>query len=150
METLNPFADKGFVRVGNVISKAPGFMRGIQDGHPASAVRIEAKFDIKPSTDEQKLNKLERTYLAYLRRLNPPHIGIQNITLKLGDDLRYTPDFSTIDENGRFVFHETKGPFYADDARVKLLAAARQFRMFTFLLVKQTKGLTWQIEEVAP
>ena len=111
-------------------------------------VPVACNLTIKPSTDEQKLNKTERGYLAYLRRLNPEPIGIQNITLKLGDDCRYTPDFNYINENGRLVFAETKG-FFRDDAKVKLKVAARLYRWADFHLVVKY-GVGWKIETVNP
>jgi len=73
---------------------------------------------------------------------------IQNITLKLGDDCRYTPEFNYVDEKGRFTIVEVKG-FMRDDAQVKLKVAARLFRRFNFVLVKK-KGTGWDISEVKP
>lgn len=74
------------------------------------------------------------------------------LTLRLGDDLRYTPDWLVwlvSDGNGRPVIelHEVKGGFIRDDARVKLHAAAKQFPMFTFRKCQFTKG-SWTITEV--
>jgi hypothetical protein len=98
------------------------------------------------STDEKKLNKLEKAWLRELRRLNPPWIGIQCVTLKLADDCRYTPDFPTIDPNGLIVFYETKG-FMRDDAAVKIKVAARLFRWAKFVLVTKEKG-QWVQKEI--
>jgi len=118
------------------------------DQTPGSGVCVppRANFIIKPSTDEQKLNKTERRYLGELRRLGYPYIGIQNITLKLADDTRYTCDFNFLDENGHLVFDEVKG-FFRDDAKVKIKVAARQYRMFKFRVVRKTKT-GWDIQEV--
>lgn len=92
------------------------------------------------STDEEKLNKLEVAWLRELRLLFPAEaIGVQSITLKLGNDTRYTPDFWTVDVNGQLTFWETKG-FFRDDAKVKIKIAARQFRYFRFVLVEKKKG----------
>lgn len=104
---------------------------------------------LQPSTDEQKLNKLERSWLVELRLLYPADsIGIQSITLKLADGVRYTPDFNVMDANGQLWFHETKG-FMRDDARVKLRVAARMYRRFRFKLIMRRKG-QWIEEEVQP
>src|ERR1035437_3171040 len=65
-------------------------------------------FVIKPSTDEAKLNKTERARLAHLRMLGLTPVGIQDITLKLGDDCRFTPDFNYIC-GGQFYFEDVKG-----------------------------------------
>jgi hypothetical protein len=102
---------------------------------------------VQKSTDEQKLNKLETAWLAEMRRRNYEWIGVQNITLKLADDLRYTPDFSA-KVGGDLVFFETKG-FFRDDARGKLKTAARQFPLFRFVLVTKEK-MQWTETPVKP
>lgn len=101
-----------------------------------------------PCTDEDKLNKTERAYLARLRLLRPEFIGIQNITFKLGDDCRFTPDFSYIDANGVLVFVDVKG-FQRDDALVKIKTAARQFRLFRFVIAKKV-GHEWEETPIKP
>lgn len=93
---------------------------------------------IVQSTDEANLNKLERAWLLTMRARRLENIGIQNITLKLADRCRYTPDFSAI-VNGEFTFFETKG-FFRDDAKVKIKSAARIFRWAKFVLVEKKKG----------
>lgn len=91
------------------------------------------------STDEDRLNKLERAWLAEMRiRFNGMPIGIQDITLKLAFDCRFTADFSIWTTNGLTLF-ETKG-FFRDDAKVKLQVAARMFPAITFILVQRIKG----------
>lgn len=92
----------------------------------------------EPKT-EMKLNKTERRFLEVLRGRDYRHIGIQDITLRLGFDTRYTPDFSTVDQDGVFAFWEAKG-FMRDDARVKLYVAAKQFPFFVFFMVRWENG----------
>lgn len=137
----NPFADKGYFEKDGVLVKAdaPGI---------AAAFICDPYFRVTQSTDEQRLNKTESAYLAVLR-CQHSEVGIQNITLKLGDDCRYTPDFNVLDENGRFAFHEVKGGFFRDDAKVKLQVAARQFRMFHFVLVRKN-GTGWDLTDIKP
>lgn len=106
------------------------------------------------STDESKLNKLEAAWLAEMRYRGIRNIGIQDITLKLGDDCRYTMDFTGIDphkNNLRCAF-EVKGGLFRDDAKVKLKVAAREFRhVFTFFLVtRDNKSKVWTVEQVNP
>jgi hypothetical protein len=113
----------------------------------ADAVDQIVDFEIKPSTDEAKLNKTEKAWLEELRRRGVVNIGIQDVTFKLGADLRYTPDFNAL-INGRWVYWEVKG-FMRDDARVKLLAAARKYRHLDFVLVTREKG-HWIETEVRP
>ena len=94
---------------------------------------------ISKTSDEAKLNKLEKSWLARMRLLYPTeNIGVQNITLKLADDCRYTPDFNAVDANGQIVFYECKG-FFRDDAKVKIKVAARLFRWARFILVTKAK-----------
>lgn len=95
---------------------------------------------ISKTTDEEKLNKLERDWLRELRLMHPKeNIGIQSITLKLANDCRLTPDFWTVDPNGQHIFWETKG-YMRGDADVKLRVAARLFLQFRFILVTREKG----------
>lgn len=88
---------------------------------------------INPTKDENALNKTEAAFLAKLRAEKWDWIGIQSITLKLGDDCRYTPDFVTL-RDGSLVVWEVKG-FFRDDAKVKIKAAARSFPFFNFIVV---------------
>jgi len=70
------------------------------------------------------------------------------VTLKLADGVRYTPDFLVIRGDGTAEFHEVKGGFIRDDARVKLRVAARQFPEFVFQLAQCTRG-QWTVTEIA-
>ena len=101
--------------------------------------RLKTAFTLKPSRDEEKLNKTEKQFLAELRSRQFPWLGIQCVTLKLGDDCRYTPDFVALTFGGEMHFFEVKG-FMQDDARVKIMTAARQFRWATFVLVRKESG----------
>lgn len=100
------------------------------------------------NTDEAKLNKTEAEYLMYIRCLGFAWIGVQNITLKLGHDCRYTPDFVTVDKNGHLDVREVKG-FFRDDAKVKIKVAARMFPWMTFQVVRKAKT-GWEHQIVKP
>ena len=101
------------------------------------------------STDEAKLNKTERAFLQFLRVARSGcWIGVQNITLKLADDTRYTPDLSCVGTQGNLHFWEVKG-FWRDDARVKIKVAARMFPWARFTAVQRIKG-EWKFEEIKP
>lgn len=116
------------------------------------ATRGAADIVLKPSTDEAKLNKTERAFLQWLRALGEyRNIDCQAVTLKLGDDCRYTPDLTAIHcATGARAAFEVKG-FMRDDALVKLKVAARKFRwLFHFLLVRREKSGNWKITEVKP
>jgi hypothetical protein len=103
---------------------------------------------LSPSTDEKKLNKTEKAFLNVLRSRGLQWIGIQNITLKLADDTRYTPDFFYI-HDGKLNANEVKG-FFRDDAKVKIKVAARLFPWIRFTLVFKGKGSAWEYREVKP
>ncbi len=140
---MNPFSYKGFEEI------VPGHLSRavIVDARPSDAT-AKARLSISPSPDESKLNKTERAYLQVLRAGGFHFVGIQNITLKLGDDCRYTPDFNHLDEDGRLIFSEVKG-FMRDDALVKLKVAARVFSIFQFVLVRKN-GSGWDVSEIKP
>lgn len=113
------------------------------------ALTKEQEPDFK-TTDERKLNKTEAAYLDYLKsRDDNEWIGVQNITLKLADDCRYTCDFSVVGANGRLIMLEVKG-FFRDDAKVKIKVAARLFPWIQFIVVQKTKGVGWTHTEVKP
>jgi len=98
-----------------------------------------------------EMNKLEAEFFERLELRR--HAGeltcvhFEAMTLKLGPDLRYTPDFMVQGSEGGLIwFYETKG-FIRDDGRVKIIAAAQMFPMFTFYLARKQRG-AWQVEEV--
>ena len=101
-----------------------------------------------PTTDEQKLNKTEKSYLALLR-LQGYNPGIQNVTVKLAYDLRYTPDFTYYDSNDHFVLVDTKGGFTREDAWIKAKMAAHQFPRWIWQVVSKTRD-GWEIKVVKP
>ena len=99
-------------------------------------------FVINPSHDESKLNKTERAYLSLLRaRKDVDWIGIQNVTLKIGDDCRLTCDFVYLCA-GRLTFVDTKGAFIREDSTIKIKCAARMFPWATFVVAQKISG-TW-------
>ena len=108
----------------------------------------------RESTDVQKLNKTERRFYEYLwARIPFRYLGVQSITLKIGDDCRYTPDFVTMTSNvnGMEIYAwEVKG-FMRDDALVKLKVAARMYQWICFKLVRWNKEtVSWDIKDVKP
>lgn len=108
----------------------------------------KAHLHVRMSTDEAKLNKLERAWLAHLREQRYQWLGIQNVTVKLADDCRLTPDFSYLGHDGRFYMDDVKG-FQREDAFLKMKFAARQFSHFVFQIVTRKNGL-WDIREMKP
>lgn len=69
---------------------------------------LKTQLVMKPTTDEAKLNGLERQWLGVLRERGFDWIGIQPLGLKLADNCRYHPDFVTL-RDGQLIAWETKG-----------------------------------------
>lgn len=109
-----------------------------------------------------QMNKLESEFFVYLKAERPgAQVLAQSVTLKLGNGVRFTPDFFVMadatNEHERpvteLVAYETKGEFMRDDAAVKLKVAAAIYPQIRFHLVTKRKkklGGGWAIEEVLP
>ena len=96
------------------------------------------------------LNKTERAFLGHLKRQDcGARVYAQSITLKLGNGVRYTPDFVAVAPGDYFHAYEVKG-FMRDDAAVKLKVAASTYRWIKFHLVTKRKGGGWDIQAVLP
>lgn len=92
------------------------------------------------------MNKTEASYeFTFLG--GRPH-GFEEITLKLADDCRYTPDFWVLADDDVLEFHEIKG-FWRDDAKVKIRLAAKLFPQFRFRAYRKDKS-GWQVEPFGP
>ncbi len=72
------------------------------------------------------------------------------ITLRLGDRVRYTPDFYVRPRAGAIKLHEVKGPQYWEQARVKLGAAAALYPEFEFFLVRVRRLQIESITRIEP
>lgn len=88
------------------------------------------------------MNKTERAYMAHLEAEG--RVGtvlwyrFEGMTLKLGEDCRFTPDFVVMRPDGFIELHDVKGakknkvngviePWIEEDARVKLRTCAEMF-----------------------
>lgn len=100
------------------------------------------------TTDEANLNKTELAFLRFIRA-DPKikEVHVQDMTFKLANDCRLTPDFSYI-FMGRQVFIDVKG-FQREDALIKMKMAARKFPQFDFYIVKKAQG-GWAFNKVKP
>lgn len=82
------------------------------------------------------MNRTEATYaqgLEALRRAGRVEAyWYEGITLKLGPDCRYTPDFLVQMSDGELQLHECKG-FRRDDAMVKLRTCLDKFPFRIFV-----------------
>jgi len=72
------------------------------------------------------------------------------ITLRLGDRVRYTPDFYLRRLDGSIELHEVKGPYAYEDARIKLQVAAAMYPEFHFFLVRWKRRLLDSITRIRP
>lgn len=88
----------------------------------------------------RKMNKLEARYAEYLEAQKG--LGevlwydYEAITLRLGDDCRYIPDFLVLVRSGHLEVRETKG-FWEDDAKVKIRVAAELYPVFRFVAIQE-------------
>lgn len=139
-EDIKRWTEKGLKVVG------VGF--GMNENNPAPAgatTGIE-----KLVAPKKKMNKTEQAYAnlleLYKRSGDVFHYGFEELTLKLGNDTRYTPDFFVVKYNGmndrppQIEFHEVKGGFIRDDSRVKFQCARKQFPFFKFKMMQYVKG----------
>ena len=104
-----------------------------------------------------RARKMNATETAWSQELDRRGIKWrwEAITLRLANDCRYTPDFSAYRESWNGVcFWEVKRawkgkkrPHIEDDARVKLLVAAKEYQEFHFWLVWYD-GQEWHEEKV--
>lgn len=113
-----------------------------------AAITPVASHAIAPSTEVSKLNKTERAYHQHLVCMNYQWLGVQNITLKLANDCRLTPDFAYLDKDGHLVMIDVKG-FQREDALIKMKVAARMFPWIRFAIVKKDAS-GWNYKEVKP
>ena len=117
----------------------------IKDG----VVMAKASLSPRPS----KMNKSEQAYARHLESLlrlgQIAHYKYEAVTLKLGDDCRYTADFLVIGTDGQVELHDVKARWQSkgkvhieDDARVKLsVASSTVFPFFTFKTVWLDQGI---------
>lgn len=125
----------------------------------AITTAIHKRGRVRPRKGE--MNKTEAAYAAQLelsRRTNAIAMyWFEGITLKLGPDCRYTPDFLVQDMDGFLEIHEVKAgtpndagtivPRWEDDAAVKVRMAAGIFP-FRFVVAFVYEGV-WHWKEIA-
>lgn len=112
---------------------------------------VQAKANLSPRPS--KMNKSEQAYARHLESLlhlgQIAHYKYEAVTLKLGDDCRYTPDFLVIGAEGQVELHDVKAKWKGkgkvhieDDARVKLaVSSSTVFPFFTFKTVWLDQGI---------
>jgi hypothetical protein len=97
------------------------------------------------------MNKTEALFFAHLKATHPgAWIEREPVALKLGNGVRYNPDFMVADSAGssQLTAYEVKGHM-RDDAAVKLKVAARLFPFIRFVLVwRDRRAGTWATQEI--
>lgn len=97
------------------------------------------------------MNKTEARYAEVLearrRAGEVREYAFELVTLKLGHDCRWTPDFVVILADGTLELHEVKGGFEREDALVKRKVAAAQ-TPFRIVFAQYTKASGWVVRPV--
>jgi len=86
-----------------------------------------------------KPTAVEAEYHKMLLRQGYTHVLREPMAFIMGRKCRYTPDFMTIHESGSIWFHEVKGPYTYEDAKVKYKVAASMFPFFGWVLAVKSK-----------
>ena len=94
------------------------------------------------------MNKTEQRYVN--DKLWPGHImgdiawySFERVTRNLtieNEKCEYTPDFEVMTKSGAIEYHEIKGEYIEEDARVKFLTAMAQYPMFGWFMWQWKKG----------
>lgn len=108
------------------------------------------------SKTELALNKTEQAYYAWAKACGWQYVGVQNITLLLAHDCRFTPDFTLWSPESGVTLVDTKAtnkktgkPLVREDAMIKMRAAARLFPFIRFV-VAYRHGEVWHHQEIKP
>lgn len=146
LKALFPNASLSTYKVNGVIDPTTPDPEIVPAPDCLEAMRQAAAKGIRPGGDIAALNETEKRYLRFLQGQQPAWLGVQCITLKMGFDLRYTPDFWAIDNEGIRAI-DVKGPHIWEDSLVKIRICARLFPWARFLLAREN-GLVWDHKEV--
>ena len=89
-----------------------------------------------------------KTEADYNRRHLNGHGIYEAVTLRLPGGSRYTPDYMTVDQDGRVTLHEVKGS-YRLHSQGRAMTAFREcaafFKMFGFVWAARQKDGTYQV-----
>jgi len=104
------------------------------------------------------MNKGEAAYATHLEALKRAgHISqyrFEGLTLRLGEDLRFTADFFVVNADDEIELHEvkpaSKGKYFArEDAKIKLKVAAEQYPFRVYVCWPAPGFIHWHREEIA-
>ena len=132
---------------------------------PSKVMPMPKKVKARGRTERGKMNSTETAYSLHLeaRKMAGEILGwwFESITLRLGPDCRFNPDFLVQLADGTLELHDTKArmkkkakdgstyfkPLVEDDARVKLSVTAGMFPFSVFTAFKGPDGI-WVVEEI--
>ena len=101
----------------------------------------------------RQMNKTEAEYsrLLEIDKKEGKIIGwwYEAVTVRLGHDCRYTPDFFVRHNDGVFEFIETKGSHVFEDSQVKFRVACESFPFFRWTWAQKKDG-QWRISRHWP
>lgn len=118
---------------------------------PVNAIARLPEDGLSYATEHMK-SQLEVDYAAYLESLR--HAGkiliweYERISLRLGDNTTYKPDFLVILPDGHMELHETKG-YWREKDWIKFKTAAAMNPWFTFVNVMRKDGI-WTTRKYKP
>lgn len=122
----------------------PGPLGGVQ-------LAVRARTRVKRKAGE--MNKTEAAYALHLSKLILTDeicaFWFEAITLKLGHDTRYTPDFLVQMADGSLECHDTKGWDTEPAAAVKERVSSTMFPLFVFKEIRLVKGV-WVQKVIGP
>jgi hypothetical protein len=75
------------------------------------------------------------------------------VSMKIGKDCRYTPDFLVLGTDLTITFYETKGTWLGKGqaaARVRLRAAANTYPFWRFIVAYWSKSEGWRYDQIPP
>ena len=106
---------------------------------------LELKKPKLPKPRKMTRPEMEMEKLLDLQKRNGMifDFGFEEITLRLGDDCRYTCDFTIWENDGRISMTEVKGPFIRPDSLVKFRVAKEKFPKIMFTLWQRAKDGGW-------
>lgn len=120
----------------------------------APVVAPQAKAKGKQGHTPGQMNKTESRYAQYLelRKIagEITDYKFEAVTVKLGPDCRYSPDFMVRDNAGFISFVEVKArdkktgkALSRDDSKVKIRVAAQQFPEFVWIMAWPLPNGSW-------
>lgn len=138
----NDLIAKGYVKQPDGSYRRPAGSKPVNVHAPPSETQR-----LKIHLDNLGLNKTERARLEHLIRCGL-EVGIHNITLKLGDDCRFTTDLNYWEGN-RLIMEDVKG-HQRDDALVKIKVAARMYAKLAEFRIVKREGIGWKVTVIKP